>query len=119
MEKLMVPPGEARVTRRGHVAGSTYPPAAQDRSIEQPPRRLQDDGSCAVGGDFTVSSTIYSAANGCYFTFVPDDPYTFVSTSSFSVTVGDRLVLPSSSLFTDDLPVSSVGVGGCVEEGIC
>lgn len=113
LETLMAPPGETRATSNGRVAGSTfrvdggalasYPAApAQDGSEEPPSRRLQDDESCALGGDFTVSSTLYSAANGCYFTLAEEDPYTFVSTTTRSPAVGDRLVMPLSTLFSDN-----------------
>lgn len=128
LESLAALPGEARATRGGgHDAGSTItmkrsPPAShpaapeQGWSEEQPRRRLQDDGSCAVGDAFTVSSTLYRSANGCYQTIFEEDPYTFVSATFISdttlaIAVGDRLVLPTSALGAPssyDLPVRAM-----------
>ena len=120
-ETLTAPPGDATATRRNdHFVGSTvrvermplasYPSAsAQDRSEENPSRRLQNsESSCALGGAFTVSSTVYRDANGCYSTLVEEDPYTFVSTSGFAPAVGDRLVLPASTLFPDSAVLENV-----------
>lgn len=124
------PVGEARAaTRNGRVAGSTFtvelaglaplapifPASAPERGRSgEPPshRGLQEaDGSCEVGGAFTISSTVYRAANGCYFAFVEEDPYWFVSTTGLAVTVGDRLVMPFSSLVGTSAVSSDFPVG--------
>ncbi|CAM9232283.1 unnamed protein product [Scytosiphon promiscuus] len=67
-------------------------------------RRLQDAGSCAVGGDFTLSSTIYPSSDGCYSLLDSTDLYSY-TTAAF-----DRIVAPFTlSEDTSDLFVWGTG----------
>ncbi|CAM9631010.1 unnamed protein product [Ectocarpus sp. 6 AP-2014] len=57
-------------------------------------RRLQADESCEVGASFELSSTLYSAYNGCYASLDSTlDPY-FFWTESFDAFIG-----PAPSIF--------------------
>ena len=96
LEGIAAAPASASETA---TAETTPADGGPEEGRGQSRRGLQE--LCPLGGDFTVASTVYTAADGCYGSvdlFAVDDPYTFMSPVRDVVIVTDRLILRASTL---------------------